>query len=159
MTAVVVFETPTLLDVRALTIMGAHAKPNSTNPIGYFGTGLKYAIAVLVRMGCEPVIWIGRDRFSFSRLQSKFRGSEIETVRMRVLRVGRTRAQHYELPFTTRYGAKWEPWMAFRELESNTRDERGTTSVVELEDRELDLHDVGWGTEDRTRILVSHPDF
>ena len=31
MTAVV-FETPGLIDVRAFTIMGAHAKPNSAKP-------------------------------------------------------------------------------------------------------------------------------
>lgn len=130
MTAVV-FETPGLLDVRAFTIMGAHAKPNSPNPIGFFGTGLKYAIAVLVRLGAEPVAWIGRDKFTFSKKSSKFRGADLETIKMTVLREGRTRAASYELPFTTRYGARWEAWQAFRELESNTRDEGGTTSILE----------------------------
>jgi len=130
MTAVV-FETPGLIDLRAFTIMGAHAKPNASNPIGFFGTGLKYAIAVAVRLGDEPVVWVGRDKLTFSKRSGKFRGTDLETIRMSVLKDGNKRPTHYELPFTTRYGARWEPWMAFRELESNTRDEGGTTYIVE----------------------------
>lgn len=132
MTAVV-FETSGLIDLRAFTIMGAHAKPNASNPIGFFGTGLKYAIAVAVRLGDEPVVWVGRDKLTFSKRSGKFRGTDLETIRMSVLKDGNKRPTHYELPFTTRYGARWEPWMAFRELESNTRDEGGRTYIVEGE--------------------------
>lgn len=157
MTAVV-FETPGLIDVRAFTIMGAHAKPNSANPIGFFGTGLKYAVAVLVRMGAEPAVWIGRDRFSFSRKLSKFRGTDLETIKMTVLRAGNKRTTSYELPFTTRYGANWKPWMAFRELESNTRDEGGRTYLVDTAGAYNDLQLV-CGVPDTTRIVVDHPEF
>jgi hypothetical protein len=132
MTAVV-FETPGLIDLRAFTIMGAHAKPNASNPIGFFGTGLKYAIAVAVRLGDEPVVWVGRDKITFSKHAGKFRGTDLETIRMSVLKDGNKRATHFELPFTTRYGARWEPWMAFRELESNTRDEKGSTWVADAD--------------------------
>lgn len=156
MTAVV-FETPGLIDVRAFTIMGAHAKPNSANPIGFFGTGLKYAMAVLVRMGAEPVVWIGRDRFSFSRKMSKFRGTDLETIKMIVLRAGNKRATSYELPFTTRYGANWKPWMAFRELESNTRDEGGRTFTIDRPDLWDNFH--GGPDDGKTYIIIDHPDF
>ena len=166
MTAVV-FETPGLIDVRAFTIMGAHAKPNTTNPIGFFGTGLKYAIAVLVRLGAEPVVWIGRDRFTFSKKVSQFRGTDLETVKMTVLRHGNKRATSYELPFTTRYGANWKPWMAFRELESNTRDEGGRTYTVDtraygdnrLERERYALDELIGGVEGLTKIVIDHPDF
>ncbi len=157
MTAVV-FETPGLLDVRAITIMGAHAKPNSSNPIGFFGTGLKYAIAVAVRLGAEPVIWIGRDRFSFTARQQKFRGANLETIKMTVLKDGNKRPTTYELGFTTRYGARWKPWMAFRELESNTRDEGGKTYTVDgsqLQRERLDIY----GKDGVTRVVVDHPEF
>jgi hypothetical protein len=43
-----VFRTPGVLDLRALTTFGMSSKPNSTSPIGIFGTGLKYAVAVMV---------------------------------------------------------------------------------------------------------------
>lgn len=131
MTAVV-FETPGLIDMRAFTIIGAHAKPNTDNPIGYFGSGLKFAIAILVRLGAEPVAWIGEDKLTFSKKTSKFRGTDLETIKMTVLKAGNKRATSYELPFTTRYGQRWEVWQAFRELESNTRDEGGKTYTTEL---------------------------
>jgi hypothetical protein len=60
-----VFETPGLIDLRAFTVMGFNAKPATENPIGYFGTGLKYAISVLCRLGTKPVVWIGQDKYTF----------------------------------------------------------------------------------------------
>lgn len=151
MTAVV-FETPGLIDVRAFTIMGAHAKPNSINPIGYFGTGLKYAIAVLVRLGAEPVVWIGRDRFSFATYATTFRGLPLETIKMRVLKDGQKRPSYYEMPYTTQYGKNWKAWQAFRELESNTRDEGGRTMLV-------DGPVVYYGASESTRIIVDNAEF
>ena len=41
MTRAIVHRTPGLLDPQAITVMGLSAKPNSTSPIGQFGTGLK----------------------------------------------------------------------------------------------------------------------
>jgi len=157
MTAVV-FETPGLIDVRAFTIMGAHAKPNSANPIGYFGTGLKLALTVLVRLGAEPVAWIGKDRFSFSKKASTFRGSPLETIVMRVLKAGNRRATTYELPYTTAYGRNWEVWQAFRELESNTRDEGGKTYLVNAI-AELSVADVVEGASNLTWIVIDLPPF
>jgi hypothetical protein len=153
----VVFETPDLIDVRAFTIMGAHAKPNSANPIGFFGTGLKYAIAVLVRLGCEPVVWVGRDKLSFSKKVAKFRGTDLETIVMRVHKDGNKRPTSYELPFTTRYGANWKPWMAFRELESNTRDEGGRTFLIDRP--ELWTADYGGPDARKTFVIVDLPAF
>lgn len=152
MTAVV-FETPGLIDVRAFTIMGAHAKPNTDNPIGFFGTGLKFAIAILVRLGAEPVVWIGKDKLTFSKKTSKFRGTDLETIKMTVLKDGNKRATSYELPFTTRYGQRREVWQAFRELESNTRDERGRTYLVDTAGAFNDLSLV-CGNGDSTRIVI-----
>ena len=158
MTAVV-FETPGLIDVRAFTIMGAHAKPNSANPIGYFGTGLKYAIAVLVRLGAEPVVWIGRDRFSFTTYATTFRGLPLETIKMRVLKDGAKRPRYFELPYTTAYGKNWEVWQAFRELESNTRDEGGKTYFLDP-DETLSLDSLMAESDGtRTRIVVELPEF
>lgn len=155
MTAVV-FETPGLIDLRAFTIMGAHAKPKTDNPIGFFGTGLKYAIAVLVRLGASPTAYVGRDRLRFSRRTgATFRGAPLDAIKMEVLKAGNVRATTYELPFTTRYGERWEPWMAFRELESNTRDEGGRTYTVPSgPDFDLLLP-----SDDMTRIVVDLPVF
>jgi hypothetical protein len=52
----VIFQNLGLIDLRAVQIMGLNAK-ESKNPIGQFGTGLKYAIAVLLRNNCSVSIF------------------------------------------------------------------------------------------------------
>lgn len=127
----ILFETPGLIDVRAFTTMGLTAKPNSRNPIGYFGTGLKYAIATLVRLGAEPIVWIGNDEYRFLKRSDEFRGKPYDALVMRRRKASLFRFTSYDLPFTTEYGRNWEAWMAFRELESNTRDEKGETFRID----------------------------
>lgn len=145
----IIHKTPTLLDIRALTIMGLSAKPNSTNPIGQFGTGLKYAIAVLVRMGARLTIFVDKDRYTFAKKPMDFRGERRELINMRHFAEGRNRSSNTDLPFTTEYGRNWHPWMAFRELEANTRDEHGETIHGGSEDPH----------EGHTVIIVDHPDY
>lgn len=124
----IVHRTPGLLDIKAITVMGLSAKPNSTNPIGQFGTGLKYAISTLVRLGAEPRIFIGEDEYVFMKKKGEFRGTEYTGLQMRKKKKrGLLRHTTHELPYTTEYGKFWKPWMAFRELESNTIDEGGIT--------------------------------
>lgn len=104
--SVLVFETPGHIDIRAFTLMGVSAKPSTTSSIGYFGTGLKYAVASLVRMGSRPVVWIGRDRYTFFNRPDKFRGVEFDKITMRRDRLG-LRGRNTDLPYTTMYGRKW----------------------------------------------------
>jgi hypothetical protein len=121
----VIFDTPTQLDLKAITTFGLNAKPNSKSPIGYFGTGLKMAIAVLVRHNIPVQLFIGHTKYVFYTKAEDFRGKEFAFVRMKketTLGWGYTK-----LPFTTNLAKNWELWMAFRELESNTRDEGGFT--------------------------------
>ena len=114
----IIFQNPGLIDLRAASIMGLNAK-DSKNPIGQFGTGLKYAISVLLRNNCEISIWRGEDEFSFRTEKSDFRGKSFSIVWMD----GPEGAK--ELGYTLELGKHWEPWMAIRELESNARDEGG----------------------------------
>lgn len=147
----IIFETPGLIDIRAFTTGGLSAKPNSSNPIGRFGTGLKYAIAVLVRRGASPIVWIGQDRYTFSRKPIVFRDKNFDLIRMRRDRWSVTKPSYYEMPFTTEYGKDWKLWQVFRELEANTRDEGGATWK--------ELGAASPTAADMTRIVVDHPDF
>jgi hypothetical protein len=124
-----VFETPGLIDMRAFTTMGISAKPRSALPIGMFGTGLKYAMAVLVRMGVQPVVYVGKDKYTFAKKQVTFRDKGFDLLRMRAERFSLMHPRWIDLPYTTEYGRNWKMWQVFRELEANTRDENGTTSV------------------------------
>lgn len=150
----VVFETPGLIDLRSFTLMGVSAKPNSTNPLGKFGTGLKYSVATLVRLGATFIVWIGEDKYTFFKRDDKeFRGQPVEKLSMRRESFRLTKPRVTDLPYTVGYGKNWKPWMCYRELESNTRDENGTT-----------WHDTApaemiVGKADTTRIVIDLPEF
>lgn len=149
----IVFETPDLIDLRSFSMMGVSAKPKSANPIGYFGTGLKYSMAVLIRLGCQPVVWIGDDRYTFFKRPDQFRGTEIEKISMRRESFKLTRSRVTDLPFAISYGRNWKPWMVVRELESNTRDEGGRSYRVESNKENV-------GPEaSATKIVVDLPEF
>lgn len=137
----VTFRTPGELNPTAFMTFGVSAKPGTDSPIGYFGTGLKYAIAVLLRHGAEFRIDIGKDRWIFGVDERDFRGTKINQVVYTIN--GKPTG---ELPFTTDLGKNWEIWQAYRELESNTRDEAGNCTLGPL----------GYPRENETVIYVLH---
>ena len=69
------------IELAAITTMGISVK-DSDNPIGFFGTGLKYALAVLLREKAEITIK-SRD-FTATVFGSKInvRGKEFTTVHL-----------------------------------------------------------------------------
>lgn len=111
------------LDLDFLRIMGASAKVKA-NPIGRFGTGMKYAISVLLRTGHGVVLRTGGRRYVFSAKKKVIRGQTFDVVCM----------NFEELPFTLDYGRDWEVWQAYRELHSNAMDEGGGTQIVGVDD-------------------------
>lgn len=112
----IVFQNKGLIDLRTITTFGVCVKPETENPIGYFGTGLKYAIAVLLREGLKVALWRGTTRCKFTVKKQKIRGQEFHMVQM----------NGKDLPFTTELGKNWELWMAYRELAANAMDEPET---------------------------------
>lgn len=106
------------LDMRAVTTFGLSVK-KTTNPIGYFGTGLKYAIAILLREGCSIEIQVADSTYTFSIEVSYFREEVCELIYMTK---GESQTQ---LPFTKELGKNWELWQAYRELYCNAVDEGG----------------------------------
>jgi hypothetical protein len=126
----VIFRTLGEIDIKAFTCFGISSKPNSPNPIGYFGTGLKYAIAVLLRHGISVNLWIGEHEYVFYQKQVEFRDKSFAQIMLKRRKGLLARWTYEELPFTTELGKNWELWQAFRELEANTRDENGSSVVV-----------------------------
>jgi hypothetical protein len=110
----ITFITPTALPIEAATTMGVSVKDGDA--IGKFGTGLKYAIAGILRLGGSIVAHIDGERHEFDARSASIRGREFRIV------------HHNGVPcgFTTELGKHWEPWQLFRELASNTLDEHGS---------------------------------
>lgn len=110
----IVFKNEGKLDINSIITFGVSVKEKES-AIGFFGTGLKYAIAVLLRNGCTVAIKSGADIYSFGTEELIVRGKSFPIVTM----------NGKPLSFTTEYGKTWELWQAARELYSNCLDEGG----------------------------------
>lgn len=118
----IVFKNEGILDINSIITFGVSVKEKE-NAIGFFGTGLKYAIAVLLRNGCDISIKAGEDVYDFGTEELIVRGKSFPIITM----------NGKPLSFTTEYGKTWELWQAARELYSNCIDEGGTVTN-EMED-------------------------
>jgi hypothetical protein len=130
----VIFETKGALDLRAFDTFGINSKPNSTNPFGYFGTGLKYAVAVLLREGCKVTLLTDKKQYRFFAGEMVFRDKKFEQCfyeRKEPWGIRYVSRGKIQLPFTLELGKNWKLWQAYRELFSNTLDEGGTAYVSE----------------------------
>lgn len=118
-----IFHNPGEIDIRGACIAGLSAKEGES-PIGYFGTGLKYSIACILRWGGTITIYSGEQRYDFISGAIEYRGTEFHQIIMRIYNPDETYGE-MALGFTTEYGKNWEPWQVFRELYANARDENG----------------------------------
>jgi len=109
-------------------MMGLSAKKDDT-AIGFFGTGFKYAIATLLRLGATIEITArsgeGYTTYNFYSIGDKFRGKEFECIYCE------SEQDRIELPFTTHLGANWKAWQAYRELFTNAKDEGGGVALID----------------------------
>lgn len=103
-----------IIEPKALMTFGVSAKLDES-AIGYFGTGFKYAVAVILRGGGVVRIESGGDVYVFTTSTFEHRGKTFENVLM----------NGEEMNFTTALGRNWLPWMAYRELYCNAVDEKG----------------------------------
>jgi hypothetical protein len=110
---VIIFRNNGLIDLTAVRTLGVSVKEEGA--IGYFGTGLKFAIATILRGDGAISIWRGKEEHRFSTVDREVRGKPFQVVTM----------NGAELGFTTSLGRDWQPWMAFRELACNALDEGG----------------------------------
>jgi hypothetical protein len=118
----VYFANAGLIDLDVIRVMGVSVK-TGTNPIGYFGTGLKFALSTLLRTGHRVELRRGREVIPVTAQAATVRGKEVQRVFL----------GEEALPFTTDLGRNWEVWQAYRELHSNTLDEAGEITDQEVE--------------------------
>lgn len=121
----IVFRNPGLIDLAAVRNMGVSVKlPGS---FGYFGTGMKFSIASVLRGGGRIELWRGLERHDFTTVRETIRGEKFDVVCMDGVPMG----------FTTQLGRNWEPWMVLRELGCNALDEAGSFYQVGRRPRQL----------------------
>jgi hypothetical protein len=113
--------------VTAIQMIGASVKTND-DPIGLYGSGVKYALAQALRMGINVKIAVNGKMYSLAGKKKEFRGEEFTNVALKE-QTGRM----HVTSITSEFGKEdWtEKWFIFREFYSNTLDEQGTMTVVE----------------------------
>lgn len=117
----IVFTTPTAMPIEAATTMGVSVKEDGA--IGKFGTGMKYAIAGVLRLGGRISVEVESVKYEFSSVITDIRGRDFQIVHCNGQACG----------FTTELGKHWEPWQLFRELASNALDEGGGWSKADAQ--------------------------
>jgi|694.fasta_scaffold00478_103 hypothetical protein len=142
------FITPTLLSPIDISSMGDSSKRTDDSKIGSFDSGLKYAIALLLRNNVDITIEVykestDKEEQSYSYLYEPFiRNEECdytnkckELISFHVTKTpcgnsyvepwGTTEESDIHTGFALQLGHNWELWQAWRELYSNMLDEGG----------------------------------
>ncbi len=106
-----------ILDVEALTLLGASSKRGDSTKIGQYGSGNKYSLAYLLRNNYEVTIMAGNFQVFLTTKRKKFRDKEFDIILV----------DGKETSITTEFGKDWGLGQAIRELYCNAIDEGGHT--------------------------------
>lgn len=116
------FSNDGLIDLDTIRTMGVSVKTNDS-PIGYFGTGMKMAIATLLRTNHRVVLHLGGKNIEFTTREKIIRNQPFQMIYM----------EDEQLAFTTDLAKNWKVWQAYRELHSNCLDEMGKIGRMPVE--------------------------
>jgi hypothetical protein len=113
------------IELAAFELIGASTKRNQAGKIGFFGSGLKYAIAFMMRTGMGFRIFTGEQELIFTGKEEQFR----EQTFTRICINGNPTS------YTTTMGPTWtEPWFVLREIYCNALDETNCQLIKSTED-------------------------
>lgn len=112
------FSNNSVLDLECLRHFGASVK-SGESPIGKYGSGLKFAIATLIRNSVSFQLTLSGELVDFYTKPKVIRGAEFDVI------YASHKGCDIELPITTQAGLEWETWQAVREIYSNCMDEGG----------------------------------
>lgn len=107
------------IPVNAFKLLGASTKRGDDSKIGYYGSGLKYAFALMLREQIAFRVFSGLNEVKISKRSTKFIDQKIDVMTV----------NGEKTSITLDAGVDWEPWFAIREIYSNTIDENGTMAV------------------------------
>lgn len=128
------------IEVESFKLLGASTKRDEDGKIGFFGSGIKYSIAYLLRNNLSFKVFSGENEVVFSIQPTTFRDKSFDKILV----------NGTETSLTTSWGPNWTKWQIFREIISNALDEGGFN---------LAKTDGISGEAGKTKIFLKYSDF
>lgn len=129
------------IESNSFELIGASTKRDEKGKIGFFGSGLKYSIAYMMRHGIDFRVFSGAKELRFSTTEERLKGMNFDRICI----------NGKETSFTVTMGPTWkEDWFVLREIYCNALDEGSCTMVKETESV--------LPTEGKTRIYIEITD-
>ncbi len=126
------------IDINALVLMGGSTKRGDNSKVGYYGSGNKYSIALMLKKGIQFKIYSGLQELKITTEPVMFRDKQFEKILV----------NDKETSLTTDMGPQWDSWMGVREWVSNSIDEPESAIV----NTTADINP----KEGYTRIYIEH---
>lgn len=112
------------IETNSFELIGASTKRGESGKIGFFGSGLKYSIAYMMRKGIDFKVFSGDDELVFSTMPETLKGQTFDRICIN----GKPTS------YTVTMGPTWkEDWYVLREIYCNALDEGSCQLVKETE--------------------------
>jgi len=103
------------IESNSFELIGASTKRDDSTKIGFFGSGLKYSIAYMMRKGIDFRVFSGLNEFHFSTKKEQLKDQSFERICINGTLTS----------FPTTMGPNWEEdWFVLREIYCNALDEK-----------------------------------
>lgn len=125
------------IETNSFELIGASTKRDEKGKIGFFGSGLKYSIAYMMRKGIKFKIFSGLNELLFTTTNEKLKWKDFERICI----------NGKETSYTVTMGPTWtKDWFVLREIYCNAIDEGTCTLIKSTEEIRP--------AEEKTRIYV-----
>lgn len=112
------------IETNSFELIGASTKRDEKGKIGFFGSGLKYSIAYMMRKCIDFKIFSGLTELRFTTVKEQLKGKDFERICI----------NGKQTSYTVTMGPTWkEDWFVLREIYCNALDEGNCTIVKNTE--------------------------
>lgn len=112
------------IETNSFELIGASTKRDEKGKIGFFGSGLKYSIAYMMRKGIDFKIFSGMNELKFTTVNEQLKGKDFARICI----------NGKETSYTVTMGPTWtQDWFVLREVYCNALDESTCQIVRETE--------------------------